>query len=175
MQLRFVSFFLLIFSGFSISIGLPHEICMNTMKGVGAKMETEIWPSFDKLVCSKGKSPGADDWPFLEKQVLIPLWDKLQKKGLKLPNYKAKIKPLADAIVAECAAKQKTNFCKKPELEKMKSCAVDKAMGFIMANMDIADKYGNEANCKIAKKCLEDESLWKWGRSMVVKFAKKVT
>ncbi|CAI7613178.1 unnamed protein product [Penicillium pancosmium] len=143
------------------------------MKGVGAKMETEIWPSFNKLVCSKGKSPGADDWPFVEKEVLIPLWGKLQKKGLKLPDYKPKIKSLADKIVRECVAKRKTNFCKKSDLEKVKGCAVDKAMGFIMGNLDMADKYGNEANCKIAKKILEDESIWEWGRGIVVKFAKK--
>lgn len=175
MQLRFVPFILLIFSGFSISIGLPHQICMDTLKGVGDKMEKELWPSFNKLVCSKGKSPGADDWPLLEKQVVIPLWDKLQKKGLKLPEYREKIKPVADAIVAECAAKQKTNFCQKKQVEKMKSCAADKAMAFVMGNMDLGDKYGNEANCKIAKKFLQDGSLWNWGRSMVVKFAKKVT
>lgn len=147
---------------------------MNTMKGLGPKFDKEIWPSFDKLVCSKGKSPGADDWKFAEKEVLIPLWGKLQKKGLKLPSY-VKIKPLMDSIVDECARKQKKKFCKKPELEKMKSCAVGKAMNFIMGNMDMGDKYGSEANCKIAKKLLDDQSLWNWGKTVVVKFAKKVT
>jgi hypothetical protein len=38
----------------------------------------------------------------------------------------------------------------------MKGCAVDKAMGFIMGNLDLADKYRNEANCKIAEKSLND-------------------
>ena len=57
----------------------------------------------------------------------------------------------------------------------MKSCAVGKAMNFIMGNMDMGDKYGSEANCKIAKKLLDDQSLWNWGKTVVVKFAKKVT
>ncbi|KFY37698.1 hypothetical protein V495_07027 [Pseudogymnoascus sp. VKM F-4514 (FW-929)] len=145
------------------------------MKEFGAKFEKEIWPSFDKLVCSKGKNPGAEEWPFVEKQVVIPLWAKLMKKGLKLPPYGDKIKPLMNSIVDDCARKQKTNFCKKPQLEKMKSCAVGKAMNFIMGNMDMGDKYGNEANCKIAKKILEDQSFWNWVKTIVVKFAKKVT
>ncbi|KFZ18411.1 hypothetical protein V502_04110 [Pseudogymnoascus sp. VKM F-4520 (FW-2644)] len=148
---------------------------MDAIGGIGPKFDKEIWPSFNKLVCSKGKSPGADDWPFVEKEILLPLWTKLGKKGLKLPPYKPQIKKLAESIVQQCAKKMKTNFCKKPELEKMKGCAIDKAMGFIMGNMDLGDKYGNEANCKIAKKCLEDQSLWDWGKTIVVKFAKKVT
>jgi hypothetical protein len=147
---------------------------MDVMKGIDSKMEKEIWPDFDKLVCSKGKSPGADDWSFAESKVLKPLWAKLQKKGLKLPPYNV-VKPLADEIVSDCARKQETNFCKKPELEKMKSCAVGKAMNFLMGHMDLGDKYGNEANCKKAETLLHDQSLWNWGKSMVVKFAKKVT
>ncbi|OBT65387.1 hypothetical protein VE03_06019 [Pseudogymnoascus sp. 23342-1-I1] len=148
---------------------------MNSIGGIGLRLEKEIWPSFNKLICSTGKSPGADDWPLAEKEIVKPLWAKLQRQGLKLPRFDGQIEKLAGSIVRGCVKKQKVNFCKKADLEKMKGCMVDKAMGFIMGNLDLADKYGDEANCKIAEKILNDKAIWDWGRAIVVKFAKKVT
>lgn len=148
---------------------------MNALKGVGEKAEKELWPVFNKEVCSKGKSPGADDFPFLEKEVIMPLWSKANGQGLKLPPYTGEIQKLVHSIVKECAAAQKTNFCKKAELERMKGCAVSKIMSFVMGHLELSDKYGNQANCKIARKVLDNENYWRYAQSLVKNFAKKVT
>lgn len=157
-----------------MGIGLPHPTCLNTLEGLGDKAEAELWPGFNRDVCLKGKNPGEDDFPLVEKHLLIPLYEKSQKMGLKLPPYKT-IKPLVHSIVKDCAKKQKINFCKKADLEKMKSCAVGKLMEFIMGHLDFADKYGNEANCKMFKKIVEDEKMWDWAKRVVGNIAKTIT
>ena len=144
---------------------------MNSMKALGEKIESELWPSFNQKVCSKGREPGWRDWPFVEKNLVKPLFKELQAR-MKLPSYKPKIKRLADWIVIDCAKKQKTNFCDKSQVEELKPCAVDKTMGFIMENMDFADKYGDEKNCQKLAKAISDPGTWTWARKFVDNFAK---
>lgn len=44
-----------------------------------------------------------------------------------------------------------------------------------MGHMDLADKYGNEANCKVLDKALNDNAIWKSTIATVNKIAKTIT
>ncbi|KFZ01559.1 hypothetical protein V500_00703 [Pseudogymnoascus sp. VKM F-4518 (FW-2643)] len=148
---------------------------MDVMGKVGGQLSKEVWPSFNRDICKKGKKPGLDDWPWAEKNVLIPLWKKLQKDhGVQLPPYSGELQPVVKKIVKNCV-KPKYNFCNEDTLKEMKGCALQEAMGYVVSHLDISKKYGNEANCKKAAKALKSPSLWKWAKTVVVAFAKKVT
>ncbi|KAJ5642814.1 hypothetical protein N7490_001810 [Penicillium lividum] len=174
MQFAFISFFLLIFSGLSVALGLPDATCLNILSDVGKKAEQELWPVLNEKVCSRGYKPGADDFPYVEKNLIIPLYRKWAEKGVKLPSYQTVVKPLVNSIVKDCVKQLNADFCNKSDLEKVKDCAVTKGMGFVMGHLDYAEKYGNEPNCQKFKAVLSDPSIWNWAKNAVRKFAKHV-
>lgn len=121
--------------------------------GVFAHSSLFLRLTLTSKVCDRGLQPSADDFAVFEKQFIIPTYSKLGKLGVKLPRtfdrsmplsdtdlttlsaaYKPQIKKLVESIVNQCAKKQKTNFCKQADLDKVKGCAVDKAMGFIVSS-----------------------------------------
>jgi hypothetical protein len=175
MQLSLFSLFLLMFSGLSIGIGLPHQICLDTLQSIGVKAEKELWPIINQEVCQKGKKPSTDDFGFAEKEIIAPLFTQLAKRGLKVPPYKEQIKATVREIVKDCVRKQNINFCVENDNKKVKACVVDKSLEFIMGHLDLSDKYGDEANCRKLKEIVSEEGIWSWAKGVVKRFAKYVT